>query len=519
LSSLLFVMLCRTLTGTVHGIDGLVVLVEVDSSGKGARIFCTVGLPDASVREAKDRVQAAVRNSLFELPTGRIIINLAPADVKKQGSAFDLAVAIGLVAPQYGNEHLHNKLEDTLLLGELALDGNVRPVRGVLPVVCEAKRQGLKYVCLPRTNAREATMVRGLSIYPVDSLRDTLDLLQRPVLPEPLAPMDKWRCSSKQLDLADVKGQFVAKRALEIAAAGGHNLLLSGPPGAGKTLLARRMPSILPELDFDEALEVTKVHSVAGKLDSDQALVSTPPFRAPHHTVSWAAMAGGGNGPMPGEVSLAHRGVLFLDELPEFQRNALEALRQPLEERNILISRVGSSVTYPAEFILVSAMNPCPCGYLGVEKRPCTCTPPMVHRYRGKISGPLLDRIDLHVFVRPLDAEEILGNPASEASFTVRKRVLKARSLQRKRFRRGRARVNARMTPRQISRYCPLDESSRSVVRQAIDRLGLSARAYHRIVKVARTIADLAGCDDILGSHLQEAIQYRVQEAGGDGGY
>ncbi len=511
-------MLSRTYTGTVHGIDGLVVSVEVDLAGGGLSVFCTVGLPDTSVREAKERVRSAVRNSGFSIPDGRVTINLAPADVKKQGSAFDLAVAVGLIAAQHEGDYLFSRwVEGTLLLGELALDGSLRAVRGVLPIVSAAKNDGLKYVILPRENAGEASLVRGVAVYPVDSLRDTIDLLQLDELPEPLTPLDQWRSHTEQPDMAEVKGQFVAKRALEIAAAGGHNLLLSGPPGTGKTLLARRMPSILPELDFEGALEVTKVHSVAGRLDHRRALNTTPPFRAPHHTVTWAAMAGGGKGPMPGEVSLAHRGVLFLDELPEFPRNALEALRQPLEEKSILISRVGSSVTYPAEFILISAMNPCPCGYLGAEKRPCTCTPHMVHRYRAKISGPLLDRIDLHVFVRPLDAEEILENTVSESSTAVKKRVLKARSLQRKRFSRSRARVNAHMTPRQISRYCPLDESGRSVIRQAITRLGLSARAYHRIVKVARTIADLAACDEIRESHIQEAIQYRIQEVGNNG--
>jgi magnesium chelatase family protein len=491
--------------------------VEVDLT-TGIPAFRTVGLPDASVREAKERVRAAIVNSGFVFPDGKITVNLSPADVRKTGSAFDLALAVGILAANEGIKPAI-PLDGVLLLGELGLDGNLREVRGVLPIAFEAKRGGLELALVPQANAEEARLVEGLTVYPVGSLREAVDVLAGEAKPSPPPPIgdpvaSRASTAANEIpDLSEVKGQFLAKRAIEISAAGGHNVLMSGPPGAGKTLLARRLPSVLPALSFDEALEVTKVHSVAGKLKTRDCLLTEPPFRAPHHTASWAAMAGGGFGPQPGEVSLAHRGVLFLDELPEFPRSSLEAMRQPLEEGFISVHRVGRTASFPARFILVAAMNPCPCGYLGAENRPCACSPGLVARYRSKVSGPLLDRIDLHVFVRSLGADEMLASSVAESSASVRKRVLRARKAQRRRFRRSRVRVNADMSHRQVVRYCGLDRAERETLRRAIRKLGLSARAFDRILKVARTISDLAGTDAIGESHLQEAIQYRMQDS------
>ena len=508
-------MLVKTKTGTVHGVEGLVIHVEVDMVG-GVTKFRMVGLPDAAVREAQVRVRSALINSGFGKLSGEVTVNLAPADVKKQGSAFDLAVALGLVAAQ--KQAPVDPLVNTLFLGELALDGNLRSVRGVLPAVLQAAKSGIRRVVVPKANGAEAALVKDVSVYTVDSLREAVDLVSSASsdwgAPEPITRPNGTR-TWDGVDLSDVKGQRPAKRALEVAAAGGHNLLMSGPPGAGKSLLAMRLPSLLPPLCFEHALEVTKIYSVAGLLD-DGALVSNPPFRAPHHTVSTAAMVGGGVGPRPGEVSLAHRGVLFLDELAEFVRPSLESLRQPLEEGKVRIRRVDRMATLPARFTLVAAMNPCPCGYRGAETRPCDCTPGMIHRYQSKISGPLLDRIDLRIGVRALASHEMFDKKPGESSAEVRARVARARRVQGARFRRGATKLNAFMTPKQIARYCGLDDKTEAMLKRATDRLHLSARAFHRVLKVARTIADLAGADEIGSVHLQEAIIYRSSTGDAD---
>jgi magnesium chelatase family protein len=507
-------MLARTYTGSIQGVEGLVVRVEVDLT-RGISSFRTVGLPDASVREAEVRVRSALTNSGFDFPQCRVTVNLAPADVRKQGTGYDLAVALGVVAAM--RQGSAERLTKTLFLGELALDGSLRPVRGVLSIVAEASRRGLARVVVPEENGAEAALVQEISAYSVRSLREAVDLLDREwsaPLPvgDPGNALGSNAPTEQHLDLSDVKGQRQAKRALEISAAGGHNLLMVGPPGAGKSLLAMRLPSLFPALDFDEAFEVTKIYSVAGLLDEGR-LRSRPPFRAPHHTISAAAMVGGGSRNLPGEVSLAHNGVLFLDELPEFPRPALEALRQPMEDGRVRIRRVGSTTCLPARFTLVAAMNPCPCGFRGATARPCTCSPGVIQRYQGRVSGPLLDRIDLQVAVRALRPDEMLAppSPAEEYSRDARARIAHARRIQSARFRRGKARLNSAMTPASVGRHCELDASGRALLGSAIGRLGLSARGFHRILKVARTIADLAGAEAIEPVHLQEAIHFRSE--------
>ena len=501
-------MLAKTWTGAVVGVDGLLVRVEAHV-GRGVSSFRTVGLPDACVRESHVRIRSALETCGLPKLEGTVTVNLAPATVRKQGSGYDLAVALALLVALGAAPA--ERLADTAVLGELALDGGVRAVRGVLPVVSRAASSGLGRVIVPRANASEAALVNGITTLGVGSLHEALDWVTSGTYPSEASSRRKRprKPAPDALDLSDVRGQHLAKRALEIAAAGGHNVLMTGPPGAGKSLLATRLPSLLPSLGERQALEVTRIYSVSGMLE-EGALVRRPPFRAPHHTISAAAMVGGGAGPRPGEVSMAHRGVLFLDELAEFPRPALESLRQPLEEGCVRIRRVDQIATLPARFMLIAAMNPCPCGYLGADVRPCSCTPAMVHRYQAKISGPLLDRIDLHVPVRAISSGDLLSSSSGERSESVRHRVSNARRIQEKRFRRCQQRLNAFMSPKQLERHCALSAESEELVTAALDRLGLTARAFHRVLKVARTLADLGESRSIEPRHLQEAIAFRA---------
>ena len=509
-------MLFKTLSAAVYGIDAELVEVEVDLTPRAGDSMneqpavIVVGLPDLAVRESRERIRSAINNSRFFFPVYKITINLAPADVKKEGSAFDLPIAIGILGAN--GELQREDLSDTLLIGELALDGRIRPVRGALPIAVAAKKKGLKRLLLPVENACEAAVVAGLDVYPVADLREVVTLLNLSEMPEPmklnvdqlLNDADKYT-----VDFSEVRGQMHAKRAIEIATAGSHNILLVGPPGSGKSMLSKRIPSILPPITFEEALETTKIHSVAGFTDS-RGLLTTRPFRSPHHTISDAGLIGGGAIPRPGEVSLAHNGVLFLDELPEFERNVLEVLRQPLEDRRVTISRASMSLTFPAGFMLVAAMNPCPCGFFNDPTRECKCSPPQIQRYISKISGPLLDRIDIHIDVPAVKVSELSAKEASEGSAEIRQRVNHARQIQQQRFVGEHVFSNAQMTPRLIRKHCQLAPSSQSLLERAINKYGLSARAYDRILKVSRTIADLAGLEQIVDQHISEAVQFRT---------